>query len=116
MNVYLGHLLCLCLTSLTSSLCGPDFFFLRFFLIWTVFKVFIDFVTTLASVLRFGFWLRGLWDLSSPIRDQTCTPCIGRRSLNHGPSGMPHSGSSCTVRRTTHTGRGRGASQQEDGW
>ena len=24
-----------------------------------------------------------MWDLSSPTRDQTRTPCIGRRSLNH---------------------------------
>ena len=31
------------------------------------------------------FWFFGLeaWDLSSPTRDLTCTPCIGRRSLNH---------------------------------
>ena len=30
------------------------------------------------------FWLRGMWDPSSPTRDWTCTPCIGRWSLNHG--------------------------------
>ena len=24
-----------------------------------------------------------MWDISSPTRDQTRTPCIGRRSLNH---------------------------------
>jgi len=29
------------------------------------------------------FWLRGMWDPSSPTRGWTCTPCIGRRSLNH---------------------------------
>ena len=29
------------------------------------------------------FWPRGMWDLSSLTRDQTCTPCIGRWSLNH---------------------------------
>ncbi|XP_057565576.1 microtubule-associated serine/threonine-protein kinase 3 isoform X3 [Hippopotamus amphibius kiboko] len=28
------------------------------------------------------FWPRGMWDLSSPTRDQTCTPCLGRSSLN----------------------------------
>ena len=27
--------------------------------------------------------LRGMWDLSSPTRDQTHIPCIGRRILNH---------------------------------
>ena len=25
----------------------------------------------------------GMWDLSSPTRDGTRVPCIGRRSLNH---------------------------------
>ena len=30
----------------------------------------------------FVFWPRGMWDLSSPTRDQTLTPCIGRWSLN----------------------------------
>ena len=29
------------------------------------------------------FWPQGMWDLSSLTRDRTCTPCIGRRSLNH---------------------------------
>ena len=29
------------------------------------------------------FWLRGMWDLSSPTRDRTHTPCIGRRNLKH---------------------------------
>ena len=29
------------------------------------------------------FWLQGTWDLSSATRDQTCTLCIGRQSLNH---------------------------------
>ena len=38
-----------------------------------------------AFVLCFGFffWPQGMWDLSSPIRDRTRTPCIGRRCLNH---------------------------------
>ena len=31
----------------------------------------------------FKFWPQVLWDLSSQIRDQTCTPSIGRQSLNH---------------------------------
>ena len=29
------------------------------------------------------FWLRGMFDLSSFTRDRSCTPCIGRQSLNH---------------------------------
>ena len=37
----------------------------------------------IASVLCFGFWPRGMWDLSSLTRDGTHTPCLGRQSLNH---------------------------------
>ena len=29
------------------------------------------------------FWPQDIWDLISPTRDQTCTPCIGRQNLNH---------------------------------
>ena len=50
---------------------------------WTIFKVFIEFVTILLLLYVLGFWLRGMWDLSSLTRDRTRTPCIGRRSLNH---------------------------------
>ena len=32
---------------------------------------------------------RSMWDLGSPATDQTCTPCIGRQSLNHWPPGKP---------------------------
>ena len=54
-----------------------------FFLMWTIFKVFIEFVTILLLFYVLVFWLRGTWDLSSLTRDQTHTRCIGRRSLNH---------------------------------
>ena len=47
---------------------------------WTIFEVFIEFVTVL---LLFMFWPRGMYNLSSPTRDQTCFLCIGRQSLNH---------------------------------
>ena len=57
-------------------------FFLRF-LVWTNFKVFIEFVTILLLFYVFVFWPWGMWDLSSPTRDWTHTPCIGRQSLNH---------------------------------
>jgi len=53
-------------------------------LMWTIFKVFIEFVTIL---LLFWFWFFGqeAWTIlvSSLTRDQTHTPCIGRSSLNH---------------------------------
>ena len=58
-----------------------NFNFFSFFLMWTTFKVFIEFVTIL--LLFWFFWPRGMWDLSSLTRDQTHTPCIGSRSLNH---------------------------------
>ena len=51
---------------------------------WTIFKVFIDFVATLLLFYVLGFCPRGMWDSSSPTRDQTFTPCIGRQSLNPG--------------------------------
>ena len=45
-----------------------------------VFKIFIDFVTIFHVLV---FWPPGLWDLSSSTRGWTCSPCIGRGSLNH---------------------------------
>ena len=50
---------------------------------WTLFRVFIEFVTILLLFYVLVFWPRGMWDLSSPTRDRTRTPCIGRQSLNH---------------------------------
>ena len=31
----------------------------------------------------FIFWVFAMWDLNSPTRDQTCTPCSGRQNFNH---------------------------------
>ena len=60
-----------------------DYWSLRFFfLMWTIFKAFIEFVTTMLLFYVLVFWLRGTWDLSAPTRDQTHTPCIGRWNLN----------------------------------
>ena len=36
---------------------------------WTVFKVFLEFVTVLLLFHVLDFWLRGLWDLSLFMRD-----------------------------------------------
>ena len=61
-----------------------SFFFLRFlFLIWIIFKVFIEFVTILHLFYVLDFWPQGMWELNSLTRDRTCTLCIGRWSLNH---------------------------------
>ena len=60
-------------------------FFLKIFLflMWTIFEVFIQLVTVLFLFPVLLFWLRGLWNLSSPTRDGICTPCLGRRSPKH---------------------------------
>ena len=59
---------------------------------WAIFlfKVFIEFVTTLLLLYGSVFWPQGMWDLRSPTRNQTRTPCIGRISPNHsGCQGSP---------------------------
>ena len=48
-----------------------------------IFKDFIEFVTILLLFYVFDFWLQGMWNLSSPTKDQTHTFCIRRQSLNH---------------------------------
>ena len=51
---------------------------------WTLFKVFVESVTTLLLLFMFLFWGPwSLWDLSSLTRDQTCAPCVGRLSPHH---------------------------------
>ena len=65
-----------------SSIIAIDVFF-KIFLVWTIFKVFIEFVTTLLLFYILVFWPQDTWDLSFPIKDRTHTLCIGRRSLNH---------------------------------
>ena len=63
----------------------PKFTYLSFKIIFYLdhFKVFIDFVTALSLFYVLFLWPRGMWGLSFPTRDQTCTPCIGWWSLNH---------------------------------
>ena len=59
---------------------------------WTIFKVFIEFVTVLFLFSVLVSWLQGVWDLSCPTRDGTHTLCIGRLSLNHWTTReTPHS-------------------------
>ena len=57
-------------------------FFKKFFLCGP-FLVFIEFVTILLLVYVLVFWPLGMWDLSTPTRDQIWTPCIGSWSPNH---------------------------------
>ena len=42
-----------------------------FFLMWTNFKVSIEFVTILLLLYILVFWPQGMWDLSCPTRDRT---------------------------------------------
>ena len=42
---------------------------LFFFLVWTIFKVFIEFVAILLLFYVLVFWPQGMWDLSFPTRD-----------------------------------------------
>ena len=51
--------------------------FLRFFKMWTIFKLFIEFVTKLLLVFMFWFfWPWGMWN-------QTHALCTEKWSLNH---------------------------------
>ena len=49
-----------------------------FFLMWTILKVFIEFVTILLLSPVSVFWLRGGSDLSSQTEDRILTLCAGR--------------------------------------
>ena len=63
-------------------------FFFKIFFFWRG-----PFLKSLLNLLQYCFcfmflvfWPQGMWDLSSPTRDQTGTPRIGRWSLNHWPA------------------------------
>ena len=61
------------------------FFFFKDFFFWCgpVLKSLLNFLQYCFSFMFLVFWRRGVWDLSSPTRDRTRTPCIGRWSLHH---------------------------------
>ena len=54
---------------------------------WTVFKVFIEFAAILFLFYVLGFRPQSMGDLSSPTRDQTCTPVLEDKVLTAGPPG-----------------------------
>ena len=60
-----------------------SFFFLRFFLMWIILKVFIEFAVILLLFYVLAFWPQGMWNPSSLTRDWTGTACIGRQSLKY---------------------------------
>ena len=53
---------------------------------WTIFELFIKFLTSLFLFYVLCFWPGGVWDLRSPTRDQNRDPCTGR-SLNYWAAG-----------------------------
>ena len=55
-------------------------FLFLFFLMWSILKVFTEFVT---AVLLFYILAARKVDLRSPTKDQTLIPCTGRQSHNH---------------------------------
>ena len=72
--------------------CRKTFFKIFTFLMWTTFKVFIEFLTILHLLHVLVFWPQGLWDLSSPIRDQTHIPSLEGEVLTPGPPGKSQKG------------------------
>ena len=58
-------------------------FIKRFFLMWIIFKVLIEFVTILLLFYVLVFCPWGMWDLNSPTREWTYTSYTGRQTLNH---------------------------------
>ena len=69
-----------------QEMCGSQhfFFFLRYFWCGPFFKSLYWICCSIDCLVYFMvFWLRGMWDLSLPTRDQTHTSYTGRWSLNH---------------------------------
>ena len=74
------------------------FFFLNFFLMWIILKVFIEFDTILSLFYVLVFWPRGMWDLNSLASDGTHTRALEGEVLT---SGLPFlmASSTASVRR-----------------
>ena len=71
-----------------SSLAGILFVvYFYFFLMWTVFKVFIEFATVLLLFHVLVFWPKGMRDLGSLTENRACTPACGGVVLTAGLPG-----------------------------
>ena len=55
---------------------------------WTIFNVFIEFVTVLLLLHLLAPWPWGTWDPSCPARVQTLTPALEGEVPTTGPPGM----------------------------
>ena len=73
------------LTKAYTSVTQPSFFLnQRFFFFFDVDHFLsLYFITILLLFYVLVFWPQGMWNLSSPTRDQTHIACFGRRSLSH---------------------------------
>ena len=60
------HFMDLLLTS--TKVFARVFFFFKIFLMWTILKIFIEFVTILLLFCVLLFCAQGMWDLSSLMR------------------------------------------------
>ena len=75
---------CVCVCAcMINTLPRTNCSFLKNFFTWT-------FLKSLLNLLRYCFWFMfwvflamKMWHISSQFKDQTHTPCTGRRSLNH---------------------------------
>ena len=78
------------LKRLNSSSSNHTLFLFLFFLMWTIFKVLIEFVTMLFLFFVLVCWLQGMWHFSSLTRVQICTHAMESRLLTPGPPGKFH--------------------------
>ena len=64
---------CFTLIKRLFNLFEKEFYFLKIFLLWVIFKVFIEFVTLLLLFYIMVFCLWGMWDLTK-LPDQELNP------------------------------------------
>ena len=69
---------------------------------WIIFKVFIEFVTMLLLFRVLLFWPQGMWDFSSPTRNQPTSSALEGEVLTTGPPGKPLGGPSNVSPKGTH--------------
>ena len=63
------------------------FFFIKTFLMWIIFKVFIELLTVLLLVYVWFFWSRGMWNLSSLTGLKPAPSALEGEVLTTGPPG-----------------------------
>ena len=64
-----------------------NMFSFKGFLMWTIFKDFIEFVTVLLLFYDLTFWPQGMWDLSFQLRIEPSHPTLEDAVSTNGPPG-----------------------------